>query len=53
MLMLTSEFVYDRTRFYTVPIGQNPCGSTLGEDRREAIYKLAVKYDFIIVEDDP
>lgn len=33
--------------------GQNPCGSTLGDDRRQAIYKLACKYDVIIVEDDP
>lgn len=32
---------------------QNPTGSTLSEDRRGAIYKLAVKYDFIIVEDEP
>jgi hypothetical protein len=37
--------------YYTVPIGQNPTGSTLPEDRRGAIYKLACKYDIIVVED--
>ncbi|CDZ98639.1 Aromatic amino acid aminotransferase and related proteins [Phaffia rhodozyma] len=38
---------------YTVPIGQNPTGSTINDERRAAVYALAVKYDFIIVEDDP
>jgi DNA-binding transcriptional MocR family regulator len=38
---------------YTVTIGQNPTGATLGVKRRKAIYALCVKYDVIIIEDDP
>lgn len=38
---------------YTIPTGQNPCGSTLSNERRQAIYKLAQKHDFIILEDEP
>ncbi|KAF1998182.1 aromatic amino acid aminotransferase 1 [Amniculicola lignicola CBS 123094] len=38
---------------YTVTIGQNPTSGTLGVDRRLEIYALCVKYDIIIVEDDP
>ncbi|KAL9125130.1 MAG: hypothetical protein Q9217_005619 [Psora testacea] len=38
---------------YTVTIGQNPTSSTLGVCRRKAIYALCVKYDVIIIEDDP
>ncbi|KAL7409247.1 pyridoxal phosphate-dependent transferase [Mrakia frigida] len=38
---------------YTITIGQNPTGTVLPDDRRRAIYKLASKYDIIIVEDDP
>lgn len=38
---------------YTVPTGQNPTGSCLPLDRKKAIYKIAQKYDFIIIEDEP
>lgn len=38
---------------YTIPTGQNPCGSTLSNERRQAIYKIAQKHDFIILEDEP
>lgn len=38
---------------YTIPTGQNPTGSTLSLERRRAIYALAQKHDFIIVEDEP
>ncbi|KAF8314571.1 pyridoxal phosphate-dependent transferase [Cantharellus anzutake] len=38
---------------YTVPVGQNPCGTTMGAKRKKAIYEVCVKYDVIIVEDDP
>lgn len=38
---------------YTIPTGQNPTGGTLGGERRKAIYKLAQKYDFLVVEDEP
>ena len=38
---------------YTVTIGQNPTSGVLSLTRRRAIYALCVKYDVIIVEDDP
>lgn len=38
---------------YTVPTGQNPSGATLPVERKRAIYELACKYDFLILEDDP
>lgn len=38
---------------YTIPTGQNPTGGTEGVERRKAIYKIAQKYDFIIIEDEP
>ena len=33
-------------------VGQNPCGTTLTWERKQAIYALAQKHDLIIVEDD-
>ncbi|KII94834.1 hypothetical protein PLICRDRAFT_193623 [Plicaturopsis crispa FD-325 SS-3] len=38
---------------YTIPVGQNPCGSTMGGERKKEIYAICVEYDVIIVEDDP
>jgi aromatic amino acid aminotransferase I len=38
---------------YTIPTGQNPTGSSLSVERRRAIYKIAQKHDFIIIEDEP
>lgn len=38
---------------YTVTIGQNPTSSNLSVTRRKEIYALCVKYDVIIIEDDP
>ncbi|ORY19290.1 aromatic amino acid aminotransferas-like protein [Clohesyomyces aquaticus] len=38
---------------YTVTIGQNPTSGTLSLTRRKEIYSLCVKYDIIIIEDDP
>lgn len=38
---------------YTVTIGQNPTSGTLSVARRTEIYALAVRYDVIIIEDDP
>ncbi|XP_075866834.1 kynurenine/alpha-aminoadipate aminotransferase, mitochondrial isoform X1 [Microcebus murinus] len=38
---------------YTVPNGDNPSGNSLTSDRKRAIYELARKYDFLIIEDDP
>ena len=39
--------------FYVIPSFQNPSGRTLAADRRKAIYDLAVKYNFLVMEDDP
>ncbi|XP_027960173.1 kynurenine/alpha-aminoadipate aminotransferase, mitochondrial [Eumetopias jubatus] len=38
---------------YTVPNGNNPTGTSLTSNRKEEIYELARKYDFLIIEDDP
>ncbi|KAH9174516.1 PLP-dependent transferase [Lactarius sanguifluus] len=35
---------------YTVPVGQNPCGTTMGLERKKAIYDICT---VIIAEDDP
>lgn len=38
---------------YTIPTGQNPTGTSLPGDRKDAIYRVAQKHDFLIVEDEP
>ncbi|CCO26439.1 Aromatic amino acid aminotransferase C56E4.03 [Rhizoctonia solani AG-1 IB] len=38
---------------YTIPIGQNPTGAVMDGRRKQEIYDICVKYDIIIVEDDP
>lgn len=38
---------------YTVPTFANPTGATLSLERRKALLKLAARYHFLIVEDDP
>ncbi|CAE6412922.1 unnamed protein product [Rhizoctonia solani] len=38
---------------YTIPIGQNPTGAVMDSRRKQEIYDICVKYDIIIVEDDP
>ncbi|KII84829.1 hypothetical protein PLICRDRAFT_167201 [Plicaturopsis crispa FD-325 SS-3] len=38
---------------YVVPVGQNPTGSTMTFERKQAVYALCVEYDIIICEDDP
>ena len=38
---------------YTVPTFSNPCGTLLSQERREALVRLAVEYNFLIIEDDP
>ncbi|PVH95184.1 aromatic amino acid aminotransferase 1 [Periconia macrospinosa] len=38
---------------YTITIGQNPTSGTLSVARRTELYAICVKYDIIIVEDDP
>jgi 2-aminoadipate transaminase len=38
---------------YTVPNFQNPTGAVLAVDRRERLAALALRYGFVIIEDDP
>lgn len=38
---------------YTIPNGVNPTGASLTAERKRAIYKIARKYDLLILEDDP
>ena len=38
---------------YVIPVFQNPMGSEWTEERKKAVYDLAVKYDFLILEDSP
>lgn len=38
---------------YTIPTGQNPSGSTIPDDRKREIYRIACQYDLLILEDDP
>jgi len=38
---------------YAVPNFQNPTGVTMSEQRRRQLVKLARKYNFFIIEDDP
>lgn len=38
---------------YTIPTGQNPTGTSLDDERKHQIYKIAQKHDFIIIEDEP
>lgn len=38
---------------YLIPNFQNPTGRTMSLNKRKAVYELACRYDFIILEDDP
>lgn len=38
---------------YTIPTGQNPTGTSLADDRKLEIYRIAQKHDFLIIEDEP
>ena len=43
----------DTKLIYIIPTFQNPTGITTSLKKRKAIYDLAVKYDVVILEDDP
>ncbi len=51
--MLMSGDVDTPKLLYTVPSFANPSGATLSSERRLALVNLAVKFGFVIVEDDP
>ena len=38
---------------YTIPTGQNPTGTSLDDERKHEIYRIAQKHDFLIIEDEP
>ncbi|XP_028815518.1 kynurenine/alpha-aminoadipate aminotransferase, mitochondrial-like [Denticeps clupeoides] len=38
---------------YTIPNGGNPTGASMTAQRKQEVYELARKYDFLIIEDDP
>lgn len=38
---------------YLNPTASNPTGTILSDDRKKQIYRIAQKYDLIILEDDP
>ncbi|XP_072543492.1 kynurenine/alpha-aminoadipate aminotransferase, mitochondrial [Salminus brasiliensis] len=38
---------------YTIPNGGNPTGASMTLERKQKVYELARKYDFLIIEDDP
>ncbi|HEY3613814.1 MAG TPA: PLP-dependent aminotransferase family protein, partial [Gaiellales bacterium] len=38
---------------YLIPTFQNPSGAALSRERRAAVLELAVRYDVLVVEDDP
>lgn len=38
---------------YTIPNFQNPSGVTLSQAKRKRLYELSIKYQLIIIEDDP
>lgn len=39
--------------FYTVPNFGNPSGITMSMEKRRAVYELALKYQVLVLEDDP
>lgn len=38
---------------YVIPTGQNPMGTVMSNERKQAIYEIAKEYDIIVIEDDP
>lgn len=38
---------------YLIPTFQNPSGQTMPLETRCALYELAIRYDFVIIEDNP
>jgi len=38
---------------YTIPVGQNPAGTTMPPDRKKHLIEIANKYDLLVIEDDP
>ncbi|WP_025602675.1 aminotransferase-like domain-containing protein [Burkholderia sp. WSM2230] len=51
--LLASGTIARPKLLYTVPTFANPTGATITRERRIALLKLAVQYQFVIVEDDP
>jgi DNA-binding transcriptional MocR family regulator len=52
-VMLEQGEVRNPKLLYTVPTFANPSGATLSYERRVALVELAVRFGFLLVEDDP
>lgn len=54
MEKMLAAWVGPKPKFlYLICTGQNPTGSCLSAERRKAIYAIAQKYDFLVIEDEP
>ncbi len=38
---------------YTIPVAQNPAGTTMPPERKKHLIEIANKYDLLVLEDDP
>jgi 2-aminoadipate transaminase len=38
---------------YTIPVAQNPAGTTMTTERKRHLIEIANKYDLLVIEDDP
>ncbi|EER01623.1 hypothetical protein Pmar_PMAR002617 [Perkinsus marinus ATCC 50983] len=38
---------------YTIPVHHNPQGTVMSVGRQKAVMELAVKYDFLVISDEP
>ena len=38
---------------YTIPVAQNPAGTTMPPERKKHLIEIANKYDILVLEDDP
>jgi 2-aminoadipate transaminase len=38
---------------YTIPVAQNPAGTTMTTERKRHLIEIANRYDLLVVEDDP
>ncbi len=50
--MLTDASIPNPTLLYTIPTFQNPSGSVLPTERRQALVELAQRHQFLILSDD-
>lgn len=51
MILCRKRQIRSLPEYWMFRTGQNPTGGTLNVDRRREIYRLACKYDIVILED--